>query len=201
MERGWIARGTSAKDGIHSLGLTRTARRAARLAISSRRCSSPTTETGQHLSPGRQRLSASVISRSRSARRPTTNEILLHPYFWSNSRRLSFLQDASDSFEILERDPPDALLLALEAGASRVIGPTKDWMRAMDQNFIDSLGKYRKVRSFLSCFFPAPGPNGSSILCLSQYDVSSLRDLLRALRNKRHHFLYVCSFFLRSRTV
>ena len=76
---------------------------------------------------------------------PSTTTILLHPYFWSPGRRLAFLQDASDSFEILERDPPDPLLVALETGSAKVIGPARDWIKLMDQGFVETLGKYRKV--------------------------------------------------------
>ncbi len=69
-----------------------------------------------------------------------------------------FLQDASDRFEIMERDPREVALIALETNATNVVGP--DWHRRLDRIFIENLGKYRK------------------------YDGSSVQDLLRALRNK-----------------
>ncbi|CED82766.1 related to ire1-protein kinase [Phaffia rhodozyma] len=109
-------------------------------------------------------LVSKMISQD-SSNRPSVDEAFLHPYFWSPARKLSFLQDASDRFEIFVRDPPDPMLQLLENGSTKVIGSPRDWMRLMDQSFVDSLGKYRK------------------------YDVGSLRDLLRALRNKRHHYL------------
>ncbi|CAG8547954.1 11824_t:CDS:2 [Gigaspora margarita] len=89
-------------------------------------------------------------------------ELMIHPYFWSPSKRLSFLQDASDRFEIEERDPPSPLLQRLEQGVGKVIG--SDWHKRIDKVFIENLGKYRK------------------------YDGSKIRDLLRALRNKKHHY-------------
>ena len=124
---------------------------------------------------------------------PSTSTVLLHPYFWSPGRRLAFLQDASDSFEILDRDPPDPLLVALETGASKVIGPARDWIRLMDHGFVESLGKYRKVsrRSQTLPSLVVADHAYHLLAASSQYDVSSLRDLLRALRNKKHHFMFV----------
>lgn len=90
--------------------------------------------------------------------RPDTTTCLLHPFFWDAGRRLHFLQDASDRFEIMCRDPKDPDLLALEKGAVSVVG--SDWHTRLDKIFIENLGKYRK------------------------YDGKSLQDLLRALRNK-----------------
>ncbi|KAJ3122947.1 bifunctional endoribonuclease/protein kinase ire1 [Nowakowskiella sp. JEL0407] len=95
-------------------------------------------------------------------KRPSTQTILHHPYFWSPSLRLSFLQDASDRFEIEERDPPSPLLRILERNNSRIIG--SDWQKRADSVLLDNLGKYRK------------------------YDGGVIRDLLRALRNKKHHY-------------
>ena len=83
---------------------------------------------------------------------------MLHPYFWDPGKRLTFLQDASDRFEIMCRDPKDANLLALEKGAYDVVGA--DWHARLDKLFIENLGKFRK------------------------YDGKSVQDLLRALRNK-----------------
>ncbi|EIW53380.1 bifunctional endoribonuclease/protein kinase IRE1 [Trametes versicolor FP-101664 SS1] len=94
--------------------------------------------------------------------RPDTMNCLLHPYFWDPGKRLTFLQDASDRFEIMCRDPKDANLLALEKGAFNVVGA--DWHARLDKLFIENLGKFRK------------------------YDGRSVQDLLRALRNKKHHY-------------
>ncbi|KAJ3267417.1 bifunctional endoribonuclease/protein kinase ire1 [Borealophlyctis nickersoniae] len=95
-------------------------------------------------------------------KRPDAHTVLTHPYFWTPSQRLTFLQDASDRLEIEERDPPSPLLKLLERNAHKVVGP--DWYRRIDRMLLDNLGKYRK------------------------YDGSSIRDLLRALRNKKHHY-------------
>ncbi|KAL1721557.1 hypothetical protein EV715DRAFT_249010 [Schizophyllum commune] len=94
--------------------------------------------------------------------RPDTTACLVHPFFWEPSRRLNFLQDASDRFEIMCRDPKDPNLIALETGALDVVG--NDWHGRLDKVFIENLGKFRK------------------------YDGKLIQDLLRALRNKKHHY-------------
>ena len=81
-------------------------------------------------------------------------------------RRLGFLQDASDRFEIMERDPPEKGLIELETGAFDVVGA--DWQRRLDKTFLDNLGKFRK------------------------YNGKSVQDLMRALRNKVRHVLLFC---------
>ncbi|KAI5477213.1 serine/threonine-protein kinase/endoribonuclease IRE1 [Pseudohyphozyma bogoriensis] len=94
--------------------------------------------------------------------RPSAEAVLLHPFFWNSQKRLLFLCDASDRFEIMERDPPDATLVLLEETAGDIVGD--DWQKAIDRTLLDNLGKYRK------------------------YDGRSVRDLLRVLRNKKHHY-------------
>ncbi|KAF8236183.1 kinase-like protein [Tricholoma matsutake] len=94
--------------------------------------------------------------------RPDTLTCLLHPFFWDPGRRLNFLQDASDRFEIMSRDPRDPYLFILEKGAQGIVG--NDWHTRLDKILIDNLGKFRK------------------------YDGRSVQDLLRALRNKKHHY-------------
>lgn len=94
--------------------------------------------------------------------RPSAAEVLTHPYFWDPNKRLNFLQDASDRFEIMEKDPPTTALVLLESKARNVIGT--DWHRRCDKMFLENLGKFRK------------------------YDPSSVQDLLRAMRNKKHHY-------------
>lgn len=102
-----------------------------------------------------------MISRD-PRQRPDAKQVLKHPLFWSQEKRLDFLLKVSDRFDIEPRDPPSELLLLLEANASKVVGD--DWHKKLDQEFIDNLGKYRKY-------------HGDRIL-----------DLLRAMRNKSHHF-------------
>lgn len=92
------------------------------------------------------------------ADRPDTAECLVHPFFWTAGRRLNFLCDASDRFEIMETDPPESTVVMLETGAQGVVG--KDWHSKLDRTVLNNLGKYRK------------------------YKGHTVRDLLRVLRNK-----------------
>lgn len=92
------------------------------------------------------------------AARPDTAECLIHPLFWTPAKRLAFLCDASDRFEIMETEPPESTLVLLEANAPEVVG--KDWYSRMERIVTSTLGKYRK------------------------YKGNSVRDLLRAMRNK-----------------
>ncbi|KAK2460776.1 hypothetical protein APHAL10511_007246 [Amanita phalloides] len=97
-----------------------------------------------------------------ASKRPDTITCLLHPFFWDPGKRLNFLQDASDRFEIMCRDPKDPYLIELENDAITIVG--NDWHTRLDKIFIENLGKFRK------------------------YDGKSVQDLLRALRNKKHHY-------------
>lgn len=108
-----------------------------------------------------QHLIGQLLSQEPSER-PDTQECLIHPFFWTPAKRLAFLCDASDRFEIMEADPPESTLVLLEADAREVVG--KDWYSRMDRVFTSSLGKYRK------------------------YKGHTVRDLLRAMRNKKHHY-------------
>ena len=94
------------------------------------------------------------------SQRPDTETCLLHPFFWDPSKRLGFLQDVSDRFEVICKDLKDVdeVLIRLERDAESVVG--SDWHEILDQMLIDDLRQYRT------------------------YDGSSVRDLLRALRNK-----------------
>lgn len=94
--------------------------------------------------------------------RPDTVTILKHPYFWNHSKKLDFLLKVSDRFEIERRDPPSNLLLKLEQIGENV--HDNDWLSKFDIVFTGNLGKYRK------------------------YNTDKVMDLLRALRNKYHHY-------------
>lgn len=95
-------------------------------------------------------------------KRPDAQAVLLHPLFWNSAKRLDFLLKVSDRFEGESRDPPTPLLQTFERNAALVVG--EDWHPKLGQLFVDNLGKYRKY-------------HGDRIL-----------DLLRAMRNKSHHF-------------
>lgn len=63
----------------------------------------------------------------------------------------------------MQLDPPEPTLQLLESRAPSVIGGPS-WTKKMDNAFLENLGKHRK------------------------YQGGSLRDLLRALRNKKNHY-------------
>ncbi|KAK7903766.1 bifunctional endoribonuclease/protein kinase ire1 [Exophiala xenobiotica] len=112
--------------------------------------------------------------------RPDTQEIFRHPYFWDVADKLEFLCDVSDCFEREKnsinnfhdenavRTPAERVsfeeLAALEALAPNVIGPSKDFLRALPKSFVNEMGKQRK------------------------YTGSRMIDLLRVIRNKKNHF-------------
>ncbi|XP_035725102.1 serine/threonine-protein kinase/endoribonuclease IRE1-like [Vespa mandarinia] len=94
------------------------------------------------------------------SKRPPALAIHNHPLFWEPNQVLGFFQDISDR---VEKDQPDSpALLALENGNKRVV--RGDWRMHIDHEVAIDLRKYRSYRG------------------------ESVRDLLRALRNKKHHY-------------
>ncbi|OAL33873.1 hypothetical protein AYO20_06884 [Fonsecaea nubica] len=112
--------------------------------------------------------------------RPDTGQVLRHPYFWDVADKLEFLCDVSDCYEREKNSITNifdesairtaaekeslAELAALESLAPNVIGPSKDWLRALPKTFLTEMGKQRK------------------------YSGSKMIDLLRVIRNKKNHF-------------
>eukprot|EP01041_Mallomonas_annulata_P002756 gene2756-5426_t len=93
-------------------------------------------------------------------KRPTAAQVCHHPFFWVAQKRLEFLVDFSDR---LEHELPDSpLVLAVEGNAAAVVG--RSWDRKLHRELLEDIGRYRK------------------------YDSASVRDCLRLIRNKRHHF-------------
>lgn len=92
--------------------------------------------------------------------RPSAVQVCSHPFFWSYAKRLEFLTELSDRLEHESADAP--VVLAIERNASLVIG--RSWDKKLDSVLMEDVNKYRK------------------------YDITSVRDLLRIIRNKRHHF-------------
>ncbi|KAK8996216.1 hypothetical protein V6N11_076462 [Hibiscus sabdariffa] len=94
--------------------------------------------------------------------RPNALEVLRHPLFWSCEMKLSFLQDTSDRVELEDRMADSDILKALESIASMALGGK--WNEKMETAFIANIGHYRR------------------------YKFDSVRDLLRVMRNKSHHY-------------
>ena len=93
--------------------------------------------------------------------RPPIEAVVKHPFFWNAKQSLAFLQDISDRIES-EKSTDSPLVSALEYGSLDVC--KGDWRRQLSVELQEDLRKFRN------------------------YKGSSVRDLLRAIRNKRHHY-------------
>ncbi|RAR05974.1 serine/threonine-protein kinase/endoribonuclease IRE1 precursor [Stemphylium lycopersici] len=102
--------------------------------------------------------------RPRPESRPTALQVMNHPFFWDDQKRLDFLCDCSDHWEREPRDPPSDHLAQLEEYSQDVLDHRRNFLAKLDQGFINSLGKQRK------------------------YTGDRMLDLLRALRNKKNHY-------------
>ena len=92
--------------------------------------------------------------------RPSIETVLLHPIFWSRFKQLQFLQDVSDRIE-QEADKSD-VMIGLETGKWDVI--RGDWKRCLPDEIQAELNRHR------------------------WYPSNSVASLLRAIRNKKHHY-------------
>ncbi|CAG2162652.1 unnamed protein product, partial [Oppiella nova] len=92
--------------------------------------------------------------------RPNIESVVKHPLFWDPNKSLQFLQDVSDRIEKEAFDSP--VVQSLESGGIDVC--KGDWRRHISIELQTDLKKFRSYRG------------------------SSVRDLLRAMRNKRHHY-------------
>ncbi|XP_060619095.2 serine/threonine-protein kinase/endoribonuclease IRE1 [Anolis sagrei] len=93
-------------------------------------------------------------------KRPSANCVLKHPFFWSLEKQLQFFQDVSDRIEKESLDGP--IVKELERGGRAVVN--MDWREHITVPLQTDLRKFRS------------------------YKGGSVRDLLRAMRNKKHHY-------------
>ncbi|XP_072513759.1 serine/threonine-protein kinase/endoribonuclease IRE1 isoform X2 [Salminus brasiliensis] len=92
--------------------------------------------------------------------RPSTASVLKHPFFWSPEKQLQFFQDVSDR---IEKEPADsAVVVRLETAGRSVV--RTNWRMHISAPLQADLRKFRT------------------------YKGNSVRDLLRAMRNKKHHY-------------
>ncbi|KFV72504.1 Serine/threonine-protein kinase/endoribonuclease IRE1, partial [Struthio camelus australis] len=104
-------------------------------------------------------LIAAMIS-SESQKRPSAPVVLMHPFFWSQEKQLQFFQDVSDR---IEKEPAEGpIVSALEAGGRSIV--RVNWRMHISLPLQTDLRKFRT------------------------YKGGSVRDLLRAMRNKKHHY-------------
>lgn len=100
-----------------------------------------------------------MIKQDPSAR-PTADYISQHCMFWGAQLKLNFLQDLSD---LLEAEGNGSLLeIEIENYCKFVL--KTPWNVVLGDEFMQNLGKYRK------------------------YEHNSVKDLLRVIRNKLHHY-------------
>ncbi|EZA61735.1 hypothetical protein DMN91_004412 [Ooceraea biroi] len=92
--------------------------------------------------------------------RPPASAISTYPIFWYPRKIMNFFQDVSDRVETDQYDSP--AVIALETSGECVV--QDDWKSCIDEEVATDMGKYRS------------------------YHGESVRDLLRALRNKKHHY-------------
>ncbi len=109
-------------------------------------------------------LIGKLIARDADAR-PSAAEVLSHPFWWSDAKRLTFLVDVSDRVEMEDREVGGGRLLSLlERGAMKNALGGGEWVPKLDPSLLENLGRYRK------------------------YNAAAVRDLLRVIRNKMSHF-------------
>jgi len=109
-------------------------------------------------------LIKSMLSREPRLR-PTATNVCEHCFFWNISKRLAFISEFSDRIEAEILLPPVSTsfnVLYLERNAASVVGLS--WDQQLDPDLILNTSKFRT------------------------YDPSSVRDCLRLIRNKCHHY-------------
>ncbi|XP_065065505.1 serine/threonine-protein kinase/endoribonuclease IRE1-like [Rhopilema esculentum] len=94
------------------------------------------------------------------SKRPKASAALKHPFFWSKAKQLAFFQDVSDR---IEKESDESLTVkSLQRDSIAVV--RGDWKVHIGTELQQDLRKYRT------------------------YQGVYVRDLLRALRNKKHHY-------------
>ncbi|XP_071002051.1 serine/threonine-protein kinase/endoribonuclease IRE1-like [Oncorhynchus clarkii lewisi] len=94
-------------------------------------------------------------------RRPSAESVLKHPFFWSLEKKLMFFQDVSDRIVNETLDGP--IIQQLESGGQEVV--RNNWM----EHITAVLRKDLEIRK-------------------GAYEEGSVKSLLRAIRNKKHHY-------------
>lgn len=94
--------------------------------------------------------------------RPQARRVANHPFFWSPLKRLQFLLELSDRVEKTTDERDEMIVRMLDASAATVL--RGDWRTRIGDELQADLRKFRSYRG------------------------ESVRDLLRALRNKKHHY-------------
>ena len=69
-------------------------------------------------------------------------QVLRHPFFWRNDRKLAFLKEASDRIEV--ENPNSRFVLSFEAIAGHRVLCGERWTRALPDRLLENLGRYRR---------------------------------------------------------
>ena len=134
--------------------------------------------------------------------RPTASEVLAHPFFWNAEDRLEFLSLTSDRFDMEARDGTSRALAKLESYAEDIIGagPTTLNLSASSRHNTSSANHLRSSSDSTSTAMNMPIPGEPNFLAAldkkfidtlgkqRKYQGYKVVDLLRALRNKHHHW-------------
>ncbi|KAF7638638.1 hypothetical protein Mgra_00002016 [Meloidogyne graminicola] len=100
----------------------------------------------------------SSMLRKEAGRRPAASAVASHPLFWEPTKQLQFLMEVSDWIE--KKEPRDPIMRRLE------------WRRDLVfTNWLDQVDELLRL----------------DLLKQRQY-MNNVRDLLRAIRNKKHHY-------------
>lgn len=94
-------------------------------------------------------------------KRIRTENVLRHPFFWANDKKIEFLLKVSDKLNFLSRD--SAEVAEFEKSSRVVFNGLSEWRSQFDSQFFANINTFRR------------------------YDSSKLMDLLRVIRNKYHH--------------
>ncbi|XP_036368226.1 serine/threonine-protein kinase/endoribonuclease IRE1 [Octopus sinensis] len=93
--------------------------------------------------------------------RPTSKSVLKHPFFWNQLQQLQFFQDVSDRIE-KEKAETCEIIQRLEIGSEVII--KDNWKLHITEELQEDLRKFRT------------------------YNGALVKDLIRAMRNKRNHY-------------
>ena len=118
--------------------------------------------------------------------RLSAREVLSHCLFWSNEKQLAFFQDVSDR---IEKEPvTSSIVRALEQGSTSVV--QGDWKNNITDDLRDgiSIVIYYTDVNLIVCNFVK-----TDLRKFRSYHGSSVRDLLRAMRNKVNTITHVCA--------
>uniref|UniRef100_A0A0R3RIT0 non-specific serine/threonine protein kinase n=1 Tax=Elaeophora elaphi TaxID=1147741 RepID=A0A0R3RIT0_9BILA len=117
--------------------------------------------------------------------RPVSATLAVHPFFWNKERQLRFFMDVSDRIEKLSENT--FLLQRIEENAHYAIG--FNWRLAICP--ILTAGSFTFHSNFLRNLQLAAQFQRQQELNLRKfrtYKGTKVRDLLRAMRNKKHHY-------------